>query len=60
MILKGENIMNIREALQEIEGDEFLKTFRKLYGTDEQTLEYQKRRYLDAVNKSNYTLKEIT
>ena len=43
--------MNIREALQEIEGDEFLKTFRKLYGTDEQTLEYQKRRYLDAVNK---------
>lgn len=29
----------------------FLKTFRKLYGTDEQTLEYQKRRYLDAVNK---------
>lgn len=50
--MKGENIMNIREALQEIEGDEFLKTFRKLYGTDEQTLEYQKQRYLGAVNKS--------
>lgn len=41
--------MNIREALQSIENNEFLNAFRKIYGTDEAELNYQKERYANAV-----------
>lgn len=42
--------MNIFNALQFIENNEFLKTFKNFYGTDEEELKYQKQRYLDAIN----------
>lgn len=42
--------MNIREALQGIENNEFLTAFQKIYGTDETELNRQKQRYTDAVN----------
>ncbi len=43
--------MNIRDVLQKIENNAFLKTFEKLYGTSEEVLQHQKQRYLDAVQK---------
>lgn len=42
--------MNILKTLQSIENNELLKTFKELYGTDEAQLEYQRQRYLSAVN----------
>lgn len=42
--------MNILKTLQSIENNELLKTFKELYGTDESQLEYQRQRYLSAVN----------
>lgn len=42
--------MNILNTLQSIENNELLKTFKELYGTDEAQLEYQRQRYLSAVN----------
>ena len=42
--------MNILKTLQSIENNELLKTFKELYGTDEAQLEYQRQRYLNAVN----------
>lgn len=42
--------MNILKTLQSIENNELLKTFKDLYGTDEAQLEYQRQRYLSAVN----------
>ena len=42
--------MNILNALQAIENNEFLKNFKELYGTSEEELKYQKQRYLEAVN----------
>ena len=43
--------MNIRDVLQKIENNAFIKTFQKLYGTSEEVLQHQKQRYLDAVKK---------
>ena len=42
--------MNILNALQGIENNEFMRTFKDFYGTAEEELKYQKQRYLDAVN----------
>lgn len=42
--------MNILKTLHSIENNELLKTFKELYGTDEAQLEYQRQRYLSAVN----------
>ena len=42
--------MNILKTLQSIENNELLKTFKELYGTEEEQLEYQRQRYLSAVN----------
>ncbi len=42
--------MNISDVLQKIENNELVKTFSELYGEENQTLKYQKQRYLDAVN----------
>lgn len=42
--------MNILKTLQSIENNELLKTFKGLYGTEEEQLEYQRQRYLNAVN----------
>ena len=42
--------MNILKTLQSIENNELLKTFKELYGTEEEQLEYQRQRYLNAVN----------
>ncbi|MBQ8435712.1 MAG: galactokinase family protein, partial [Oscillospiraceae bacterium] len=42
--------MNILNTLQSIENNELLKTFKELYGTEEEQLEYQRQRYLNAVN----------
>ena len=43
--------MNSRDVLQKIENNAYTKTFQKLYGTSEEVLQHQKRRYLDAVQK---------
>ena len=42
--------MNILNALQGIENNEFMRTFKDFYGTAEEERKYQKQRYLDAVN----------
>ena len=42
--------MNITDTLQSIENNEFTKVFSELYGTDDDTMTYQKQRYLDAVS----------
>ena len=42
--------MNILNTLQSIENNELLKTFKELYGTENEQLEYQRQRYLNAVN----------
>ncbi len=41
--------MNIIDALQAMENNEFLKIFEELYGKAEQELQYQKQRYVDAI-----------
>ena len=43
--------MNILCALQEIKYNGFIQKFKELYGSDENVLEYQKQRYVDAVTK---------
>ncbi|MBQ8688187.1 MAG: galactokinase [Ruminococcus sp.] len=43
--------MNIHEAIQKLENNAFWGTFEKLYGASEETLFYQKQRYLNAVRK---------
>ena len=42
--------MNITDTLQSIENNEFTKVFSELYGTGDDTMTYQKQRYLDSVS----------
>lgn len=41
--------MNIENVLQKIQNNEYLDTFKKLYGQDSEVLKMQKERYIEAV-----------
>lgn len=49
--MKGANAMNIQKLLNAIENDEYLDIFVNIYGSSTTELDYQKQRYIKAVEQ---------